>query len=333
MIALSGAVRLSDPVSPEPHVSSSSLSALGIPPLVEAAYRRLLAGEGPLTDAEKIGVVDHGLARWEGERCMPVSIDLAWTAWRARHAQDQADAQAAVGAFLPLYEAYLTRDAAHGFVEVLRGHEAVERKTAELFAQTRHSVDELIRPPFYHGPTSLAMPEEQQLLSPDVAVRGLYKSSLLSYQYVMDAVRASIAHGEQARVRADVPLRMRIHDQTWAMVTLAQPPTDAAGMQMADYDALLITRSPFLDALVRLFETFWNQSTPLVFDLADSDADGRLLAYMEAGLTDAAIGLSLGVSERTVHRRISALMVAHGAATRFQLGMAAERRRSERAVS
>lgn len=305
--------------------TTPTLASLGITSDVEQLYRELLAGTRELTVGEQHAVADHGLARWDDGRCVPVSIDLVWTTWQARRAQDQAAAQAAVGAFIPLYEQYLARDESRSFVEVLRGADAVHRKTTELFANTRASIDELIRAPFYEGPV-VHMPPEQASLPANVVVRGLYEASLLAHQHVLDAVRESVAHGEDARVCPDAPLRMRIFDGTWAIVTLTLPPSDAAGMVTPGIDGLLITRSPFLDALVRLFETFWNQATPLRFDTKTDQAEGRLLAYMEAGLTDAAIGMSLGISERTVHRRISALMAHYGASTRFQLGMAAARR-------
>jgi len=51
-----------------------------------------------------------------------------------------------------------------------------------------------------------------------------------------------------------------------------------------------------------------------------------LLALLAAGLTDEAIARSLGISLRTVQRRIHDLMETLGATTRFQAGMAARER-------
>ncbi|GAB2845955.1 helix-turn-helix domain-containing protein [Lentzea nigeriaca] len=45
-----------------------------------------------------------------------------------------------------------------------------------------------------------------------------------------------------------------------------------------------------------------------------------LLTLMAAGATDRAIARELGISERTVHRRIARLQVLLGAHSRFQLG-------------
>ncbi|MFE9310648.1 hypothetical protein ACIQCF_23520 [Streptomyces sp. NPDC088353] len=49
------------------------------------------------------------------------------------------------------------------------------------------------------------------------------------------------------------------------------------------------------------------------------------LALLHVGLTDAAIARQLGMGHRTVQRRLHALMMEVGAATRFQLGRHAAR--------
>lgn len=51
----------------------------------------------------------------------------------------------------------------------------------------------------------------------------------------------------------------------------------------------------------------------------------RLLTCLSAGLTDESIARELGVSERTVGRRITRLQELLGARTRFQLGVQASR--------
>ena len=57
------------------------------------------------------------------------------------------------------------------------------------------------------------------------------------------------------------------------------------------------------------------------------DADKRtLLTLMAGGAVDGQVARSLGVSVRTVRRRISALLVELGAHSRFQAGAEAVRR-------
>lgn len=47
----------------------------------------------------------------------------------------------------------------------------------------------------------------------------------------------------------------------------------------------------------------------------------KLLALMSTGATDRAIARELGISERTVHRRIARLQELLGALSRFQFGL------------
>jgi DNA-binding NarL/FixJ family response regulator len=54
--------------------------------------------------------------------------------------------------------------------------------------------------------------------------------------------------------------------------------------------------------------------------------DRTILALMAAGATDATIARQTGISQRTVERRVRALMDQLGAGTRFQAGVQAARR-------
>lgn len=57
-----------------------------------------------------------------------------------------------------------------------------------------------------------------------------------------------------------------------------------------------------------------------------SEQDRRLPAMMAGGIKDRAIARALGVTERTVGRRIQELMTQLEATTRFQAGPQAARR-------
>ena len=75
----------------------------------------------------------------------------------------------------------------------------------------------------------------------------------------------------------------------------------------------------------------WRAATRLVEGgelEADDDAavDRALLKLLLLGMTDAAAGAQLGISVRTVQRRVSELMEAAGVTTRIQLGAEAVRR-------
>jgi len=94
------------------------------------------------------------------------------------------------------------------------------------------------------------------------------------------------------------------------------------------YDAALLVRSStLLDALCQLFDLMWESAAPIPFGGETASADSsspqgaeRLVSVLAAGLNDKAIAHDLGVSSRTLDRRIVDLMRGLNARTRFQAG-------------
>lgn len=81
-----------------------------------------------------------------------------------------------------------------------------------------------------------------------------------------------------------------------------------------------ILRDPLASRSLRsLFDELWRRAVPLEEVPAEWEAVLRLL---EKGLDDAAVAKVLGVSERTVRRRIEEAMLELGATNRFTLGRA-----------
>lgn len=87
----------------------------------------------------------------------------------------------------------------------------------------------------------------------------------------------------------------------------------------------LFVRHP---ALVRSFATWfdavWAVSPEVSLSVSGPD-EAPLVRLLALGLKDETIARTLGVSLRTVRRRIAGLMDEHGVSTRFQLGVALER--------
>ena len=82
-------------------------------------------------------------------------------------------------------------------------------------------------------------------------------------------------------------------------------------------------------ALSALADLFWDLGSPLPRTGGARSADTRdqtILALLAAGAPDATIARQTGVSQRTVERRVRALMDRLGAGTRFQAGVQAARR-------
>lgn len=123
-----------------------------------------------------------------------------------------------------------------------------------------------------------------------------------------------------------LPVRLAIVDASTAICPLV-PDRDGG-----EPSAAVIGRSQLLDALLALFESHWRVATrlrlddPLTVAAAENrrpdpedhpsdgyqpDADeARLLSLFVAGVPDKSIASQLGVSRRTVQRRIADLMAA-----------------------
>ena len=121
-----------------------------------------------------------------------------------------------------------------------------------------------------------------------------------------------------------LPTRMVIADRRLALLPLAGP------MPGGSESVVLVSPCGLLDALVELFEDYWQRSHPVSAgqDAANglSAADMETLRLLVTGMKDEAIARQLGVSMRTARRRITALLTRLGAASRFQAGAEAARR-------
>ncbi|MBR7744661.1 helix-turn-helix domain-containing protein [Phycicoccus sp. BSK3Z-2] len=108
---------------------------------------------------------------------------------------------------------------------------------------------------------------------------------------------------------------------------------DSAVIALAGWDDLEAGYVVFRDPLVvRLYSAYfdlaWKYGVPAPSDENDGSSDPRLVELLELGLKDEAIARHLGVSLRTVRRRVARLMSVNGVDTRFQLGWVLASRRS-----
>jgi DNA-binding CsgD family transcriptional regulator len=97
----------------------------------------------------------------------------------------------------------------------------------------------------------------------------------------------------------------------------------------ADEPRLLVRQPALVGALTYLFEAYWDQASPLPdLDVRRPRVDlrGNLLRQLAAGAKDEQIARTLGLSLRTVRRRVAELLIELGVDTRFQAGVEAVRR-------
>ncbi|MDG4859519.1 hypothetical protein P8605_15375 [Streptomyces sp. T-3] len=182
-----------------------------------------------------------------------------------------------------------------------------------------------VSPPY----VSEANPVEEERLAAGVSYRALYESSALDHP-TAPLLPGFIAIGEQARAVPRLPVKLMIVDGDHALIPLASEQTG-----FTDGGLLLLHRSVLLDAMTELFESHWPRGVPL---LTGEDGKGvhpagdrpgaldiELLSLLLSGLPDKAIASKLGISLRTLQRRIRALMETTGTSTRTQLAWWAAR--------
>lgn len=169
-----------------------------------------------------------------------------------------------------------------------------------------------------------------------VAVRLVLDSSLLGDDDAMAFAEHARTLGHEVRIANGVPFSVLVTDDKEALVDLGRH--DPAGD--GSFEA---HRPSWVQALTQLLVEIWNLSTPYATVLraglgGDEDLtagrvrmpleerDARVLALLATGASDQVIARQLGISVRTVERRVRYLMDHLVASTRFQAGVQAVRR-------
>ncbi|GAA3061693.1 MULTISPECIES: helix-turn-helix transcriptional regulator [Actinomycetes] len=208
-------------------------------------------------------------------------------------------------------------------VEVLHGRSAVTQVADSSQLAVRHEVRSLDRGPYSPSTAGEMCPIQRQMLPRGIRYRTVYGEDAAAAPDIRRAIGESVDLGEEARVHAAVPMRLRLMDDDLGLIVLNEEER---------VTGVVVHPSPLLDALIGLFDSIWATSVPL--GVADDiphldDVDGQtrqLLRLMASGLTDEHMARELGISRRTLSRRVQDLLERTGARTRFQLGVQAARR-------
>lgn len=310
------------------------LEHIGVSPDDEDVYRALLrrpqCTAGELTD--RLGLTPESLGRSVDRlehlglvsrtadhpvRLVPARPDVAVDVLVAARRAELDRAQAAARELLDEMSV-LDQYRPENLVEVLSGRDAIAARFAQLIQDTRDELLVLDRPPYVSGAGD-SQPRVLGLLGDGVAVRGIYSPDSLQIPGAVDDAYDAADAGERSRVHPAVPMKLAVADRSVALLPLAVD-------RMVD-SALVVHRSALLDALVQMFFLLWDQGLPVAGGAADAPAtDRRLLTMLASGMKDEAIARHLGVSSRTVGRRVAELMERIGARTRFEAGVHAQRR-------
>lgn len=149
------------------------------------------------------------------------------------------------------------------------------------------------------------------------ASRAIYPARALTE--APDALATNAAHGEQIRLLPEVPFRLMV--VAGELLVLPHP----LGMEVSR--RVVVRQSALVDLAAAYFELLWAQAAPLRGAHRPTETARRLLIQQLAqGAQDEQIARRLGVSLRTVRRRVAELMAELGAESRFQAGVEAAKR-------
>lgn len=136
-----------------------------------------------------------------------------------------------------------------------------------------------------------------------------------------EALRARATFGEQIRILPEVDTRLAVVGAHHALVP------DPLGVGAARH--VVLRQVVLIELLVRYFDQLWERASAVPdLERGQPRADLRrlLLVQLARGAKDEQIARTLGISLRTVRRRIASLMVELGVDTHFQAGAEAVRR-------
>ncbi|MFF4277004.1 helix-turn-helix domain-containing protein [Streptomyces sp. NPDC001536] len=322
------------------------LDVLGLGPDDERVYRALLGrpNSTAILLPDQLGLphahVDKALSRLVGWGLVTRSADERFTAAPPAVAlgaliSQRRDglrmAEYALVTFAEEHRAAMTGSSISDLIEVVTGVDAIRHRFLQVQQAARTQVRSFITAPF------VALPPDENTAEPmaigrGVQFRAVLDRAVLEEPGILDDAIDSLRKGVQLRVADQLPMKLVLADADLGLVPLAVTPDGEPG-------AALLHRSGLLDALDALFETVWRTADPLALSATvgaseptvevdpqgPTELDRRILALLLAGLTDLAAATQLGLSPRTLHRRLRHLMDMAGVRTRMQLGACAVR--------
>jgi hypothetical protein len=151
--------------------------------------------------------------------------------------------------------------------------------------------------------------------------RAIYPARV--FEAAPDLIRARAEAGEHVRILAEVPCRLGVMGTSAVIV---EEHVDAPNNRR-----LVIRQHSMIRALTVLFESLWEKAMAVPGYDAHGDDVGAgdrslLLGQLAGGAKDEQIARALGMSLRTVRRRVAELLDELGAQSRFQAGVEAVRR-------
>ena len=278
---------------------------------------------GILDDLEELGLIARQASAPDRVVASPPSVALRPILLERE--RRLTEAHEALVHLSDLYREGAAQRTAPDVVDVVLGPEAVLQRLGQLQASAQHQVSAFV----LEDVALLAgadNTEEDLALARGVRYRVVVETAVLDRPGFVDVVRELEPLGEEVRVLPKLPTRLFLADDSLALL-----PMYSHGERKVS-GALLVHPSGLLDLVIAMFEEAWSCAPRLFADRAEvheqpeASVDRDLLQLLLLGLTDAAAGAQLGISVRTVQRRVAELMESADVTTRIQLGAEAVRR-------
>ncbi|TDW71294.1 helix-turn-helix domain-containing protein [Kribbella pratensis] len=257
----------------------------------------------------------------------PLPPDVAFGTTLLRRQESLEAARKTVAALSEEFRASASRRDAHHLVEVIVGATTLRERLRDLQNAAREEILWFCRanPLAMQGADNT---EEYGALSRGVRYRAIYERALIETPGELDSIAEGVSWGEEARVLPTLPVRIAIVDRSTAICPLVRDDES-----IGEPSAAIINRGQLLDALLALFESYWELATPVRLQPDDDqpvegldDSERLLLSLLVAGVPDKSIATQLGISRRTVQRRLDRLMALAGVDTRTGLAFQAAKR-------
>lgn len=327
------------------HNYAVALESLGLCEEQERVYRALvemaaagveeLAARSAVAATEVATILDElqikGLvARSTGDDAVfvPSPPDVALAALLVERQEALRRAQVQVAELSALYASAGGRRGGTEVIDVVQGIDAIAQRFSQLQRGATSSVQALVK----SAVAAAAVDEnvERMAIERGVKYSVVVEREIFDRPGFLASAEEAITAGTSLRVTQSLPLRAIIVDRSLALIPLA-----SREHSVPITDALLVHPSGLLDVLLTAFDMIWADASPLELaadgPVEGSDAgldplDSRILHLLFAGLTDQAIANQLGMSLRTVQRRVRLMMDQAKVDTRLQLGYQAAKR-------
>lgn len=293
---------------------------------VDELGRRIALDTAPLQQALQ-GLEDKGLvtaSHDEPPQLVPAPPEVAVEVLILRQRERFERARIYAAELMDRYRGTEGHGEAADYVEVVRGHEAVQQRSEQMQRLAREELQLLVpcdQAAFLGGVGGVNSP-----IPARVEVRRICERQALEGDGG-GSFPPTRSPNEDVRVVPTLPLTLAVADRALGLLPCDDEDETAA---------FVVTPCRLLDVMIHLADTLWELAAPVAPagslatpddpDIGLTGRDLEILQLLQAGLTDFAISRRLDVSERTVGRRVSSLMRAAGAQTRFQLGWRAAER-------